>query len=123
MQALSFLSYENDPNLLETFIMNGYFALKRLSFADESAYGLNNQNVDTEQIPLVVNSADYVQYERSRYNVSSALLYWQALASSALETTHSVLLNLPYKVVRPMPRKRSASGRWCGVERTEYLDF
>lgn len=59
-----FLSYENDLNLLEKFVMNGYFALKRISLADESAYGLDSQNVATEQIPLVVNPANPIRLRR-----------------------------------------------------------
>nr|ARK13477.1 potassium transporter Kup [Fibrella sp. ES10-3-2-2] len=59
-----FLSYENELSLLETFIMNGYFALKRISLADESAYGLDSQNVATEQIPLVVNPANPIRLRR-----------------------------------------------------------
>jgi len=59
-----FLSYENELNITETFVMNGYFALKNLSIADERAYGLDTQNVETEQVPLVVHVADYTRLKR-----------------------------------------------------------
>lgn len=65
-----FLSYENDLNGLDTFTMNGYFALKRFSFADERAYGLDTQNVETEQVPLVVRPAEYVRLRRVRQGES-----------------------------------------------------
>ena len=59
-----FLSYENDLNSIDTFVMNGYFGLKRLSLADERAYGLDTQNVQTEQIPLIVRPAEFVRLKR-----------------------------------------------------------
>ena len=61
-----FLSYENDLASLDTFVMNGYFGLKRLSLADERAYGLDTQNVETEQVPLVVRPAEFVRLKRVR---------------------------------------------------------
>lgn len=63
-----FLSYENDLSLLEAITMNGYFALKRISLADERAYGIDSQNVATEQVPLVVNPANPIRLRRVRSN-------------------------------------------------------
>lgn len=60
-----FLSYENDLNATDTFVMNGYFALKNVSLADERAYGLDTQNVQTEKMPLIVRPAEYVRLRRS----------------------------------------------------------
>ncbi len=59
-----FLSYENELSSLDTFVMNGYFGLKRLSLADQRAYGLDTQNVETEQVPLIVRSAEFVRLRR-----------------------------------------------------------
>lgn len=60
-----FLSYENDLDIADTFIMNGYFALKSVSLADERAYGLDTQNVQTEKMPLIVRPAEYIRLRRS----------------------------------------------------------
>ena len=60
-----FLSYENELDITDTFVMNGYFALKNVSLADERAYGLDTQNVQTEQVPLIVQPAEYVRLRRS----------------------------------------------------------
>lgn len=59
-----FLSYENDLNAVDTFVMNAYFLLKQLSISDEKAYGLDYQNVMTEQVPLVVRPAERIPLER-----------------------------------------------------------
>ncbi len=60
-----FLSYENDLDITDTFIMNGYFVLKNFSLADERAYGLDTQNVETEQVPLIVRPAEYIKLRRA----------------------------------------------------------
>lgn len=59
-----FLSYENELNAIETLIMNGFFALKTLSLADEKAYNLDTQNVTTEKMPLILHPAEYVRLKR-----------------------------------------------------------
>ncbi|GAB3929289.1 KUP/HAK/KT family potassium transporter [Larkinella terrae] len=59
-----FLSYENELSLIDKLIMNGYFGLKRLSLADERAYGIDTQNVTTEQVPLIVRRAEMVRLRR-----------------------------------------------------------
>ena len=66
-----FLSYENDLDAIDTFIMNAYFALKRLSISDEKAYGLDYQNVTTEQVPLVVRPAEELPLKRVSRPTSS----------------------------------------------------
>ena len=59
-----FLSYEHELDTLDTFLMNGYFFLKRLSLADEKAYGLDYQNVITEQVPLIVDRSKPIDLKR-----------------------------------------------------------
>ncbi|GAB3906416.1 KUP/HAK/KT family potassium transporter [Larkinella knui] len=59
-----FLSYENELNTLDTLVMNGYFGLKRISLADERAYGIDTQNVTTEFVPLIVRRAEVVRLRR-----------------------------------------------------------
>ncbi|KAA9346372.1 KUP/HAK/KT family potassium transporter [Larkinella humicola] len=59
-----FLSYEHELDTLDTFLMNGYFFLKRLSLADEKAYGLDYQNVATEQVPLIVDRSKPIDLKR-----------------------------------------------------------
>lgn len=59
-----FLSYENELGAIDTFLMNAYFFLKKFSIADEKAYGLDHQNVTTEEVPLIVRAADEIPLER-----------------------------------------------------------
>jgi KUP system potassium uptake protein len=49
-----FLSYENDLDWRTQLVMNLYFLLRRFSLSDQTAYGLDFQNVTTEYVPLVV---------------------------------------------------------------------
>lgn len=59
-----FLSYENDLGFYEDSIMKAYFFLKQLSLPDEKAYGLDYQNVTTEQVPLLVSPPKKLQLRR-----------------------------------------------------------
>lgn len=59
-----FLSYENELGSVDSFVMSNYFSLKRVSLADERAYGLDTQNVTTEQVPLIVRPAEFVRLRR-----------------------------------------------------------
>jgi KUP system potassium uptake protein len=49
-----FLSYENEFSAKEGFILNSYFAIKRLAQSDAKAFGLDTSETRIEKIPLVV---------------------------------------------------------------------
>lgn len=48
-----FLSVENEFALKEGIVLKSYFLLKRLGQSDEAAFGLDKNDVQTEQIPLI----------------------------------------------------------------------
>ncbi|MES2375106.1 MAG: KUP/HAK/KT family potassium transporter [Bacteroidota bacterium] len=50
-----FLSYENEFSVKEGFILNSYFAIKRLAQSDAKAFGLDTSETRIEKIPMVVN--------------------------------------------------------------------
>ncbi|TSD63031.1 KUP/HAK/KT family potassium transporter [Inquilinus sp. KBS0705] len=50
-----FLSYNNEFSLSEGFILNSYFAIKRLAQTEAKAFGLDTSETRIEKIPLVVN--------------------------------------------------------------------
>jgi KUP system potassium uptake protein len=66
-----FLSSENELNVVDNFVMNAYFLLKRFSIADEKAYGLDYQNVTTEQVPLIVQPAEDLKLVRMNHHEST----------------------------------------------------
>ncbi|SDE68656.1 KUP system potassium uptake protein [Mucilaginibacter pineti] len=49
-----FLSYENEFSAKEGFILNSYFAIKRLAQSDAKAFGLDTSETRIEKIPMVV---------------------------------------------------------------------
>lgn len=49
-----FLSYENEFSAKEGFILNSYFAIRRLAQSDAKAFGLDTSETRVEKIPLVV---------------------------------------------------------------------
>jgi KUP system potassium uptake protein len=52
-----FLSYNNQFNISESFILNSYFTLKKLALAEAKAFGLDTSDTQIEKIPLVVKPA------------------------------------------------------------------
>lgn len=49
-----FLSYNNIFSASEAFILNSYFAIKRLAMSEAKAFGLDTSETRVEKIPLVV---------------------------------------------------------------------
>ena len=49
------LSYENELGTFENLIMEGYFALDRLSLPEDKAFGLDTSSVLIEAVPLVIS--------------------------------------------------------------------
>jgi KUP system potassium uptake protein len=59
-----FLSIENEFELREGLLLNGYFFLKRLGVSDEKAFGLEKSDVEIEQIPLVYQPITNIKLDR-----------------------------------------------------------
>lgn len=59
-----FLSVENEFALKEGLILNSYFFLKRLGQSDEAAFGLDKNDVQIEQIPLVYQPIKQIEITR-----------------------------------------------------------
>lgn len=61
-----FLSVENEFNLRNGLLLNGFFYLKQLGLKDEKAFGLEKSDVVTEQVPLLyqpIQNIDLVRKE------------------------------------------------------------
>lgn len=59
-----FLSYENEFSAKEGFILNSYFAIKRLAQSDAKAFGLDTSETKIEKIPLVVSPVSYFKLKK-----------------------------------------------------------
>ncbi len=59
-----FLSIENEFALKEGVLLNSYFLLKRMGLSDESAFGLEKNDVIVEQVPLVYQAASEFKLKR-----------------------------------------------------------
>jgi KUP system potassium uptake protein len=62
-----FLSYNNNFSLKEGFILNSYFAIKRLAQSEAKAFGLDTSETHIEKIPLVVNPLANINMKRVEY--------------------------------------------------------
>ncbi len=60
-----FLSADNELNVRDSFITNGYMALKQISLSDIDAWGLEESDTVLEKVPLVVNRAQGVLLKRT----------------------------------------------------------
>ncbi|EHQ30034.1 KUP/HAK/KT family potassium transporter [Mucilaginibacter paludis] len=59
-----FLSYNNLFNLSEGFILNAYFAIKKLAQSEAKAFGLDTSETKVEKIPLVVKPVSNISLKR-----------------------------------------------------------
>ncbi|TDG34913.1 potassium transporter Kup [Pedobacter changchengzhani] len=59
-----FLSFENEFNAAEGFILNSYFAIRKLAQSDAKAFGLDTSETKIEKIPLVVSPANYFNLKK-----------------------------------------------------------
>jgi KUP system potassium uptake protein len=53
-----FLSVENDFSLRNGMLLHAYFSLKNLGLSDEKAFGLDKNDVITEEIPFIFNTVE-----------------------------------------------------------------
>jgi KUP system potassium uptake protein len=59
-----FLSYNNLFNITEGFILNSYFAIKKLAQSEAKAFGLDTSETKIEKIPLVVKPVSNIKLSR-----------------------------------------------------------
>lgn len=59
-----FLSYENEFNLKDGFILRSYFAIKKLALSDTKAFGLDTSETSVEKIPLIVKPVTSIHLKR-----------------------------------------------------------
>ena len=58
------LSFENDLDAFDQFIMDWYFILKNMSLSESSAFGLDTSSVKVEKVPLVISPMEGFQLNR-----------------------------------------------------------
>lgn len=66
-----FLSAENEISLWEGLLLNYYFLLKKISLSDVRAFGLDKNDVITEQVPLVYQPASQLDISREQNTTTS----------------------------------------------------
>jgi KUP system potassium uptake protein len=59
-----FLSYNNLFSVSEAFILNSYFAIKKLAQSEAKAFGLDTSETRIEKIPLVVKPVSNIHLKR-----------------------------------------------------------
>jgi len=59
-----FLSYNNDFGMKDGFILNSYFAIKRLALSEAKAFGLDTSETYIEKIPMVVKPVGNIVLKR-----------------------------------------------------------
>jgi len=59
-----FLSYNNEFTVKENFILNSYFAIKKIAQPEAKAFGLDTSETRVEKIPLVVKPVTNLQLKR-----------------------------------------------------------
>jgi len=59
-----FLSYNNDFGVKDGFILNSYFAIKRLALSEAKAFGLDTSETYIEKIPMVVKPVGNIVLKR-----------------------------------------------------------
>jgi len=59
-----FLSYNNTFSMTEGFILNSYFAIKKLAQSEAKAFGLDTSETNIEKIPLVVKPLGNILLKR-----------------------------------------------------------
>jgi KUP system potassium uptake protein len=59
-----FLSYENEFDLSESFILRSYFYIKHFAQSETKAFGLDTSETRIEKIPLIVNPVSKIPLKR-----------------------------------------------------------
>jgi len=59
-----FLSYNNEFSIKESFILNSYFAIRRIAQTEAKAFGLDTSETRVEKIPLIVKPVTNIVLKR-----------------------------------------------------------
>jgi KUP system potassium uptake protein len=59
-----FLSLENEFSLRDSLLLNSYFTLKKLSQSDEKAFGLDKSDIVVEDVPMLVQPVQKLEFKR-----------------------------------------------------------
>jgi KUP system potassium uptake protein len=59
-----FLSFENELNTFEEFIMEAYFFIKSYTISEEDWFGLDKNNVKIETMPLIIDPVQNLQLKK-----------------------------------------------------------
>ncbi len=59
-----FLSLENEFSLRDSLLLNSYFTLKKLSQSDEKAFGLDKSDIVIEDVPILVQPVQKLDFKR-----------------------------------------------------------
>jgi KUP system potassium uptake protein len=65
-----FLSYNNEFSIKESFILNSYFAIRKIAQTEAKAFGLDTSETRVEKIPLVVKPVTNIVLKRVDPNSS-----------------------------------------------------
>ncbi|HXB10567.1 MAG TPA: potassium transporter Kup, partial [Bacteroidia bacterium] len=63
-----FLSYENEFDFNENFILRSYFYIKHFGQSEAKAFGLDTSETRIEKIPMVVNPVTHIHLTRIDYS-------------------------------------------------------
>ena len=59
-----FLSYDNDLPMMEDFLLDMYFLLKKTSLPTTRAFGLDSSVVNVESVPLIITQPRSIKMTR-----------------------------------------------------------
>lgn len=60
-----FLSVENEFSIREGLLLDAYFLIKKTGISDEKAFGIDKSDVVTEQIPLVYQPINTIEFNKN----------------------------------------------------------
>jgi len=74
-----FLSYDNEFSVRDGFILNSYFAIRKISLGEDKAFGLDSSETLIEKLPLVVAPASNIKLQRAFYKIHDEADHLRAL--------------------------------------------
>ncbi len=63
----SYLSIENELDVVEDFVLDSYFFIKKLAQSDQKAFGLDNSVTIIENVPVLIVPKSYLDLKRVDY--------------------------------------------------------
>jgi KUP system potassium uptake protein len=61
-----FLSVENEFSIKDSWLLNSYFILKRMSVSDTKAFGLDKSDVIVEELPIIYQPTSNITLIRKK---------------------------------------------------------